>query len=178
MKLSTGTVGHRARAVVAAAVILLTTSVAGAVTAGVASADPVGGCASVSKFTMTFRTGGDDLRYNSEVMVSIRLASLTQPVPLKSVFGPFGGNTTTVKADVTFATTGQTVNSCDIRGQNITLISHSAWHESPDNWNMDSFSILGFTSTGVVKYQHGSGVGAPRFRFTQAAPTLILRDFV
>lgn len=177
-KPSTGGVGRRARVVVAAAVVLLTAGVVGTFTATGANADPIGSCATVSKFTMTIRTGGDDLRYNSELLVSIKVWNLTQPIPLKSLFGPFGGSTTTVKPDVTFATTGQTVNSCDIRGQHLTLISHSAWHEGPDNWNMDSFSIVGFTSAGVAKYQHSSGVGAPRFRFTGSSPTLILRDFV
>jgi hypothetical protein len=43
---------------------------------------------------------------------------------------------------------------------------------------MNSFSIVGFTSAGVAKYQHSSGPGAPRFRFTQSAPTLNLHDAV
>jgi hypothetical protein len=178
MKPSTGAIGRRARLVVAAAVGLLIASVGATFTATGVSADPIGACGAVSKFTMTFRTGGDDLRHNSEVLVSIKVSTLTQPIPLRSFFGPFGNNTTTVKGDVLFVTAGQTVNSCDIRGQHITLISHPAWYEGPDNWNMDSFSIVGFTSTGVAKYQHSSGVGAPRFRFTQSTPTLVLRDFV
>jgi hypothetical protein len=170
MKLNVGAIGRRVCGVVAAAVLLTATL------AGGAGADPVGSCGAVSKFTMTFRTGGDDLRYNSELLLSIKVSYLSAPIPLQSVFGPFGGDTITVKASVPFATAGQTVNSCDIRAQHITLMSHSAWYESPDNWNMDNFTIVGYTSAGVAKYQNTSGHGAPRFRFTQAAPTLVVSD--
>jgi hypothetical protein len=174
MKLRTGAFGRRARTV--AAVVLLTASLAGTVTATGASADPIGTCAAVSKFTMTFNTGGDDLRYNSELIVGIKVSSLAEPIPLNPVFGQFSNHTTTVKPNITFATTGQTVNSCRIRGQHITLVSHPNGWEGPDNWDMNSFSIVGYTSAGVAKYQHSSGPGAPRFRFTQSNPTLILDD--
>lgn len=176
MKLRTGVIGRRARAIAAA--FLLTASLTGTVTATGASADPIGACATISKFTMTFSTGDDDLRYNSELVVGIMVAGLDHPIPLNSVFGPFGDFTTTVKADVAFATTGQTVNSCHIRGQRITLVSHPAWPQGADNWDMNSFAIVGFTSAGVAKYQHGSGNFAPRFRFTQSKPTLFLQDEV
>lgn len=176
MKFRTGAIGRRARAGAVAAVVLLTAGLAGTVTATGASADPVGSCAAVSKFTMTFQTGGDDLRHNSELVLAIRVANVSQPIPLRSVFGRFANHTTTVKSDITFATTGQTVNSCAIRGQNLTLVSHSAWYEGPDNWDMNSVSILGFTSAGTLKYTHNSGPGVPRFRFTQSDPTLVLHD--
>lgn len=178
MKLSTGAIGRRARTIAAAAVVLLTASLAGTVTATGANADPIGSCATISKFTMTFSTGDDDLRYNSELVVGIIVEGLDAPIPLNSVFGPFGDFTSTVKADVAFATTGQTVNSCHIRGQRITLVSHPAWPQGADNWDMNSFTIVGFTSGGVAKYQHGSGNFAPRFRFTQSRPTLFLHDQV
>ncbi|MFC4856830.1 hypothetical protein [Actinophytocola glycyrrhizae] len=177
MKLTTGAIGRRARTIAAAAVILLTAGLAGAVTTTSAGANPIGSCGSVSKFTMTFNTGGDDLRYNSEVIVGIKVSYLAQPIPLKPVFGQFPNHTTKVKADITFATTGQTVNSCYIRGQHLTLVSHSTVWEGPDNWDMNSFDIVGYTSAGVVKYQHSSGPGAPRFRFTQSNPTLVLNDW-
>jgi hypothetical protein len=109
--------------------------------------------------------------------VGIKVSYLAQPIPLKSVYGQFPNHTTTVKADITFATTGQTVNSCRIRGQHITLVSHSGAWEGPDNWDMNSFNIVGYTSAGVAKYQHSSGPGAPRYRFTQSDPTLILNDW-
>lgn len=176
MKFRTGAIGRRARTV--AAVFLLTAGLTGTVAATGASADPIGACAAVSKFTMTFKTGGDDLRYNSELIVGIKVSNLTEPIPLNPVFGQFSNHSTTVKADITFATTGQTVNSCRIRGQHLTLVSHSGAWEGPDNWDMNSFSIVGFTSAGVAKYQHSSGPGAPRFRFTQSDPTLILDDLV
>ena len=173
MKPRTATIGRRARAV--AVVLVLTAGLA--LTATGASADPVGSCARVSKFTMTFKTGGDDLRYNSELIVGIKVSSLAQPIPLNSVYGQFSNHTTTVKADITFATAGQTVNSCHIRGQHLTLVSHPNGWEGPDNWDMNSFSIVGYTSAGVAKYQHSSGPGAPRFRFTQSDPTLVLNDW-
>jgi hypothetical protein len=172
----TGAVGRRVRAVAAA--FLLTAGLTAALPATGAHADPIGTCAQITKFTMTFSTGDDDLRYNSEVIVGIRVAHLTHAIPLNSVFGPFGDYTTTVKADVTFATAGQSVNSCDIRGQNLTLVSHPAWPQGADNWDMNNFTVVGFTSSGVAKYQHGSGNWAPRFRFTQSDPTLILHDWV
>jgi hypothetical protein len=176
MKLSTGALGRRARTIAAAAAVLLTASLAGTVTATGASADPIGSCAMISKFTMTFSTGDDDLRYNSELAVGIIVQDIHVPIPLTPIFGPFGDYSTTVKADVTFATTGQTVNSCLIRGQRITLVSHPAWPQGADNWDMNSFSIMGFTSGGVAKYQHGSGNAAPRFRFTESRPTMFLHD--
>jgi hypothetical protein len=166
--------GRRTRVAVAATVILLTATFS----ATGAAADPVGACGTITKFTMTFNTGGDDLRYNSELLVGIKIPSLAAPIPLRSVFGQFPNNSTVVKADVFFATTGQTVNSCHIRAQHLTLISHSAWFEGPDNWDMNSFSIVGYTSAGVVKYQHSSGLGTPRFRFTQSNPTLVVHDFI
>lgn len=176
MKLRTGAIGRRARTIAAAAVILLTAGLAGTVATTSAGADPVGACGTVSKFTMTFGTGGDDLRYNSEVIVSIKVSYLSQPIPLKPVFGQFPNHTWKVKPDITFATTGQTVNSCHIRGMHITLVSHSTVWEGPDNWDMNYFYIVGYTSTGVAKYQHSSGPGVPRFRFTQSNPTLVLND--
>ncbi|MBC6449020.1 hypothetical protein [Actinokineospora xionganensis] len=172
MKLTT--IGRRTRVAVAAAVILLTATF----TATGAAADPIGSCATITKFTMTFRTGGDDLRYNSELLVSIKVPHLTQPLPLRSVFGQFPNNSTVVKVDIPFATTGQTVNSCHIRAQHLTLISHSAWFEGPDNWDMNSFSIVGYTSSGVAKYQHSSGTGSPWFRFSQSKPTLVVHDWL
>ncbi len=174
MKLSSGTIGRRARATAAA--FLLTASLTGTVTATAASADPIGSCAAVSKFTMTFKTGGDDLRYNSELIMAIKVSGVAEPIPLKPVFGEFANHTTRVKADIAFATAGQTVSSCSIRGQHLTLVSHPNGWEGPDNWDMNSYSILGFTSAGVAKYQHSSGPGFPRFRFTQSNPTLVVND--
>jgi hypothetical protein len=174
MKLRTGAIGLRTRAV--AAVVMLTAGLMGMVTATSASANPIGTCGAVSKFTITFKTGGDDLRDNSELIMGIKVAGITDPIPLKSVFGPFSNHTTTVKANVTFATTGLTVSSCSIRGQELTLISHPNGWQGPDNWDMNSYSIVGHTSFGAAKYQHNSGPGFPRFRFTQSNPTLFVND--
>ncbi|MBB4906044.1 hypothetical protein [Actinophytocola algeriensis] len=174
MNLRTGAIGLRTRAVAAA--VMLTAGLMGMLTATGASADPIGTCGAVSKFTMTFKTGGDDLRYNSELIVAIKVSGITEPIPLNPVFGQFSNHTTTVKANITFATTGLTVNSCSIRGQELTLVSHPNGWEGPDNWDMNSFSIVGHTSAGVAKYQNHSGPGFPRFRFTQSNPTLFVND--
>ena len=66
---------------------------------------------------------------------------------------------------VTFINPNWAVNSCTVTGARLRMISHSEWYETPDNWNMDGFSLYGYTSTGSYRY-YMSASGTPLKRFT------------
>lgn len=132
------------------------------VTATPASAGPIGSCASLRSFTLVFRTGADDLRGNSEVIPFLRTTS--GDVELQHVWGGFANNSSNSRT-VTFINPNWAVNSCTVTGARLRMISHSEWYESPDNWNMDGFSLYGYTSTGSYRY-YMSASGTPLKRFT------------
>ncbi|MGW0436440.1 hypothetical protein ACWDV4_28310 [Micromonospora sp. NPDC003197] len=148
------------------AALLLATSIlaigAVGVAAAPASAGPIGSCKNLRSFVLEFRTGGDDLRYNSEVITWLTTTSGT--VELQHVWGTFGGNSSTSR-NVTFLNPNWTVNSCTVTGVQLRMVSHPEWYETADNWNMDGFALYGYSATGAYGY-HVSAVGAPVKRFT------------
>ena len=147
--------------VLAAAVV--TATGLGAV-APAANAAPVGPCRDLSSFTLTFRTGGDDLRDNSEVIVWLTRTS--GDVELQHVWGPFQNQTTNYRT-VALTNPNWAVNSCSITGVRIRMVSHPGTFQSPDNWNMDAVTVQGYgAGSGSYSY-YLSAVGNPLLkRFT------------
>lgn len=125
-------------------------------------AGPIGSCAKLRSFTLNFRTGGDDLRGNSEVIVW--LLTTSGSVELQHVWGGFGNNSSHSRT-VTFQNPNWNVDSCSVTGVKVRMVSHPAWHETADNWNMDGFAIHGYSESGDYKYYLEAN-GAPVKRFT------------
>lgn len=135
------------------------------VTAAPASAGPIGPCTSLRSFNLEFRTGGDDLRGNSEVIVWLRTTSGT--MELQHVWGRFADHTSTSRL-VTFQNPNWAVNSCTITGVSVRMASHPEWHETADNWNMDGFALQGYSSTGA--YGYSLSRNSANKRFTAGSP--------
>ena len=114
-----------------------------------ANASPVGPCVNLHSFTLDFRTGGDDLRGNSEVIPFF--ITTVGDIELQHVWGPFGGGTTNSR-NVTFLNPNWTVSSCDGRGVKLRMVSHNDVFQTDDNWNMDAFTLYGYSDTGQRSY--------------------------
>jgi len=153
------------------AALLLATTILAAGAVGVAaapaSAGPIGSCKDLRSFVLDFRTGGDDLRNNSEVIIWLTTTS-GSTVELQHVWGPFGNHSSTSR-NVTFQNPNWTVNSCTVTGAKLRMVSHPEWHQTADNWNMDGFALYGYSATGAYAY-HVSATGAPVKRFTGSDP--------
>ncbi|MCO1580716.1 hypothetical protein M8C13_33665 [Crossiella sp. SN42] len=133
-----------------------------AATAPSAAAGPIGPCTNLRAFNLEFRTGGDDLRGNSELLIWV--TTRHGDVPLQPVWGGFGGNSTHHRS-VAFADPNWTANSCEVTGMKIRLVSHPSWPEGPDNWNMDGLVVGGFGEAPSRSYFFSAN-GAPVKRFT------------
>ena len=144
--------------------MLAATVIGGA--ASPAAAQPVGTCKNLRSFVLDFRTGGDDLRGNSEVIVW--LMTTAGDVELQHVWGAFGNHSSNSRS-VTFQNPNWTVNACTVSGVKIRMISHPGAFEHDDNWNMDGFTIFGYSGTGAYAY-YLSATGTPVKRFTGSDP--------
>jgi hypothetical protein len=56
-------------------------------------------------------------------------------------------------------------NSCDVTGVKIRMISHNVGNENDDSWNLDSFTMHGYSDGGSLSY-YLSAHGNPLKRFT------------
>ncbi|SCL40929.1 hypothetical protein GA0074692_6054 [Micromonospora pallida] len=147
----------RAAALLITATLLATLGVT--VIASPASAGPIA-CNRLSYLNFYFRTGGDDLRGNSEVIPY--LITTSGDVELQHVWGGFGGETTNFRT-LRFLDPGASVNACSVTGLRLRMVSHPSWPETTDNWNMDTVSFYGYSATNVYSYHFY----APSFfRFT------------
>ncbi|MFE4372442.1 hypothetical protein ACFRMN_30250 [Streptomyces sp. NPDC056835] len=126
-----------------------------------ASAGPIA-CNNMNSFTLVFRTGGDDLRGNSEVMPY--LTTRFGDVELGHFNGGFGNNSTSTKV-VGLANLNWTVNSCDVTGLKLRMVSHNGAFQTDDNWNMDAVTMYGYGNNGAYSYYFNAS-GAPLKRFT------------
>lgn len=122
----------------------------------------IGPCANLRSFNLDFRTGGDDLRGNSEVIVW--LTTTSGDVELQHIGGGFGNNSTNFRV-VPLLNPNWHVDSCSVTGVKIRMVSHNSWTETDDNWNMDGFSLYGYSDDGNFSY-FLSAFGAPVKRFT------------
>jgi len=126
----------------------------------IAHVGPVGPCSTLRSFNLEFRTGGDDLRDNSEVIVWLRTTN--GDVELRHVWGRFADHSSNSKL-VTFQNANWGANSCSITGVSIRMVSHPEWHESTGNWNMDGFAVQGYSSTGAYRYSLSRSTANKRF---------------
>jgi len=133
-----------------------------------ANAAPVGTCRDLHSFTIEFGTGGDDLRYNSEL--AIWLTTSIGSIRLEPVFGQFS-NWSFNTRDLTFQNHSITVSSCAVSGVQIRLIQHPSWPEGADNWDMISFELWGYAAGGSVAQHMSPPDGSPLKRFTESSPT-------
>jgi hypothetical protein len=158
----------RARRLLMGTVTSLIATGAIAVAATPAHAVPVGTCRNLHSFTVEFGTGGDDLRSNSELAIS--LTTTIGSIRLESVWGTFSNNSFNTR-DITFQNHSITVDSCAVTGVQIRLIQHYSWPEGADNWDMTSFELWGYAATGSVAQHMGEVDGSPLKRFTESSPT-------
>jgi hypothetical protein len=126
-----------------------------------ANAGPIGSCKSLRSFTLDFRTGGDDLRGNSEVIVWLTTKS-NLDIELQHVWGGFGNNTSNSRT-VTFQNPNWAINSCMVTGVKIRMVSHPDIFQTADNWNMDGFALYGYSDTGAYSYQISDSTAFKRF---------------
>jgi len=164
-------VGGVRRTVLALAALILGMGGMGiGIGAGPASAGVIGGCAQqLHSFTLDFRTGDDDLRDNSEVdvyvMTTLGANNTEQDIPLQAVYGPFPNNSENYRT-VTFQNANWTVPVCSVYGVKLHMISHNGLFQTDDNWNMNSFALYGYSTSGGYAYYVSSGWGNPIKRFT------------
>ncbi len=123
---------------------------------------PRGSCARLRSFTIDLRTGGDDLRSNSEVIVW--LMTTLGDVELQPIWGGFGNNSSHSRT-VALRNPNWNLDSCSIKGVKVRMISHPSWPEGDDNWNMDGIAVHGYAENGDYKYYFSEN-GAPVKRFT------------
>lgn len=120
-----------------------------AAAAPAAQAGPQGPCQNLHSFTFDFRTGGDDLRGNTEVIPFF--VTTNGDVELQHVWGPFGGWTTNSRT-VGLLNPNWTVSSCAGQGLKFRVVSHNDIFQSDDNWNMDGVTMYGYSGTGGYSY--------------------------
>lgn len=147
----------RATALLITAALLTTVGLT--VVAAPASAGPIA-CNNLSYLNIYFRTGGDDLRNNSEVIPYLITSSGEKE--LQHVWGPFGNSSTNFRT-LRFLDPGVSVNACSVTGLRLRMVSHPSWPEGPDNWNMETVTLYGYSATNVYSYHF---YAAPFFRFT------------
>lgn len=147
----------RATALLVTAVLLSTLGVTAVATP--ASAGPIA-CNTLDHVNIYFRTGGDDLRGNSEVVPYLTTSG--GDIALQSVWGPFGNSSTNMRT-VHFLDGGASVNACAVTGLRLRMVSHPSWPEGPDNWNMESVTLYGYSGTNAYSYYFHA---TPFFRFT------------
>jgi hypothetical protein len=115
----------------------------------VAQASSVGPCADLHSFTFDFRTGGDDLRGNTEVIPFF--ITTTGDIELQHIWGSFANNSTNSKT-VGLLNPNWTVSSCAGQGMKLRVVSHNDPFQSDDNWNMDGVTMYGYSGTGGYSY--------------------------
>ncbi|KPM52432.1 hypothetical protein CcI49_14085 [Frankia sp. CcI49] len=107
-----------------------------------ALARPIGECTPLQSFQADLGSGEDDLRGNSEVIISlvtrsrggVDLAHITGGVPSyehRLITLDYGSPTIPV-------------DSCDVAGVTVRMISHNGVFETTDNWDLDRFTLKGF----------------------------------
>lgn len=138
-----------------------------AAVAAPAQAGPMGPCGELRAFYLNLGTGEDDLRDNSEVIVSLIMKD-GLPVELQHVWG-WIGNRSNRSYTITYHNQQWAVDSCKVRGVQVRMISHPGPFQTTDNWNMDSFTLNGYADWGRQAYTI-SASGAPIKRFTGESP--------
>ncbi|MFB6393760.1 hypothetical protein [Polymorphospora lycopeni] len=116
----------------------------------------------MTSFTLVFRTGGDDLRSNSEVMPF--LTTRYGDVELQHFRSGFGNNSTHTKV-LGLHNLNWTVNSCDVTGLKLRMLSHNGPFQTDDNWNLDAVTMYGYGQNGAYSY-YFHAAGTPLKRFT------------
>jgi len=112
-----------------------------------------------TKITVDITTGGDDARDNSEVYATLNNGYEFCLKPSSS--GPtshcrlpgnvdqngtnYWGNYYTNKKPLTFNLPAQYQSP---QSMTITLVSHSGFAQSPDNWNIQALTVMGFDQSG------------------------------
>jgi hypothetical protein len=134
----------------------------GAMTAVVpsAAASPVGPCGNLRSFTVDFRTGGDDLRGNSEVIPF--LTTTSGDVELQHIQGPFAGNSTNSRT-VGLLNPNWTAWSCNGTGLKLRMVSHNDFLQTDDNWNMEGVTMYGYADGGQYAYYLSASNAFKRF---------------
>jgi hypothetical protein len=153
------------RVALAFAATALATTAAGALAAP-ANAGPIGSCKNLRSFTFDTRTGGDDLRNNSEITPF--LMTTFGDMELQHFWGPYADGTSHA-ASVSFISPNFSVSSCSVTGIKLHMVSHNGFLQTDDNWNMDYVDMLGYSDTGAYSYfvsQNAPTTGGPVKRFT------------
>jgi hypothetical protein len=131
-----------------------------------AAASRVVDCSNLNTFTLSFGTGGDDLRGDSEVVVW--LTTISGEVELQHVWGPMGNWSSSI-VKVGLVNPNWNVSACDITGVVIRMISHNGFLETDDNWEVDYFQIDGILPSNSIIFS-ASAIGSPVKRFTGSNP--------
>ncbi|MCU7725389.1 hypothetical protein ODJ79_16810 [Actinoplanes sp. KI2] len=135
-----------------------------AVAAAPAQAGPIGGCAELRAFYLNLGTGGDDLRDNSEVIVWLTQRNGGGDVELQHVTGGIG-NWSNQSYSRGYQNANWHVNSCDVTGIKVRMISHNGTFQGDDNWNMESITLNAYADGGSPAYAISAN-GNPVKRFT------------
>jgi hypothetical protein len=141
-----------------------------------AHAKPVGECTSLRSFQVDLGAGEDDLRGNSEVIISLVTKSRGS-VDLQHIAN--GGVPSYDHRMFTLDYAGPTipVGSCDVAGVTVRMISHNGIFETTDNWDMDRITLKGFEGPafwGMPLGRNGLSISTQSFpklhRFTGSDP--------
>lgn len=126
-----------------------------------------------NKVEVSIRTGGDDLRVNSQakIYLKFRTGTITEmTVSLNNGQGWGGGQTNNVKIPITSGAALYDLVECKL----VFGSGKQFEWDTPDNWNVDMVKIDWVTSTGV-RTNLANRTGSPVVRFTNTGEITLFR---